>query len=74
MKVIAVTNDEVGVVFTRDEAQALVDVCQCIGGPPATTRRIHFQNMDAALKTAGIGPSDCEDMTKNCSPGSIYFT
>lgn len=40
--------------LTKEEAQALADITDFIGGHKDTTRRGHYDNIAAALKAVGV--------------------
>jgi hypothetical protein len=72
MRVIETSDDEVGVVMTREEAQVLADICGRIGGSPATTRRGLFDIIHRALRDAGIHGTNRNDFDPSYS-SQIYF-
>ena len=57
-------------VLTRDEAETLKRVANCIGGSPQTTRRSHMDSIITALHGLGIETPDVKLLPHACS---IYF-
>jgi hypothetical protein len=59
---------KITLTLSQDEAQALVDLCQFVGGNPATTRRRFIDQIQERLIDRGVPVSECEDVS-----GSVAF-
>jgi hypothetical protein len=68
---IEVSPRAVVLTLSVKEAQTLRDVCNKIGGDPATTRRGNMDGIKKALESVGFLPSDLGDTRDHAN--AIYF-
>ena len=53
-KTVKVTEDEIVLHLTVEEAETLYSVIRHVGGPPRTTRRNHLNDISAALYASDV--------------------